>query len=425
MKYCSVSISKLLYPTLNKFTRRSLVAAEIATMSYFADVKANIRILAERLIETAKTSTNEEVLGGAKIRKRSLARFMKGSNPLSFNVQVYPDLIRSVNPFGSHMSLQIGETQSMSTLELASIMYNITKPTNPLPLQAPFFPNSHCVGVFRVAVAFISRQAALGQVGDIPAFVMNILAMMFDEKQICHVPWYASPAPNAIGRPAKKVVFDHYRSTSKLQEMGERAMMQVVDAESEALMADARLSASAALKDAKSPWCINSLTIGELPTIMHKQTLPSDFSIKHASLGKCDPYITETYEWVVKNYNGSLPIHKFALLVALMFSRVAPNLGHPPPPSNLRTLGQTRNGITAHVRSAPWIAHETGNNKGCIAALPFIVMVTTAIIAMADVTSPLRKYVKATSNIGTWSRKHCEFCACFLTARSDHLCAHP
>lgn len=378
-------------------------------MSYFEDIKYNIRIHAERLITQALATNDEQAIAWAKVRRRSLAKFLKGRNPMSYHVSVYPDLIRAVNPPGAHLSLQTGDTQSMSTLELASLMYNMTKPINPSALQAPFFPKSACVGVFRVAVAFIERQASLGQMGDAGVFVKSIFAMIFDEKQIAHVPWSAPIAPHTIGRPSRRVVFDFFRSTSKLQERGERAMMHVVSAEEQALMADTRLAESAALSDANSPWCINPLTIGDLPSIMHKQTLPSDFKIEHASLGACDAYVTSTYDWVVKEYDGARPLHKFALLVGHMFSRIAPLLSHPAPPSNLRQIPVGDNSMTLHIRAVPWIKSATRGEKGLTATLPFIVMVTTTIIALADEKSPLRQYMGAhEGSLGIWTRKHGE-----------------
>lgn len=139
MKFCSVTISKILYPTLNNFTRRSLVAAEIAVLSYFADVKANIRILSERLIGEGLASHDEDIIAGAKIRRRSLVKFLRGRTPLSYGAHVYPDLMRSVNPAGHHMSLQVGDPKSMSSQEVAGLMYNMTKAINPIGLQPPFF----------------------------------------------------------------------------------------------------------------------------------------------------------------------------------------------------------------------------------------------------------------------------------------------
>lgn len=425
MKFCSVTISKILYPTLNNFTRRSLVAAEIAVLSYFADVKANIRILSERLIGEGLASHDEDIIAGAKIRRRSLVKFLRGRTPLSYGAHVYPDLMRSVNPAGHHMSLQVGDPKSMSSQEVAGLMYNMTKAINPIGLQPPFFPKSNCVGVFRVAVEFISRQASLAQIGDTPTFVKNILAMILDEQLVAHVPWSPPPNPRAIGRPTRKVAFDFYRSTSKLQEMGERAMMLVVNADDEVLLADSRLAASAALQDAKSPWIMNSLTIGEIPTILHKQTLPSDFSIAHASVGKSEPFVTETYEWAIKHYNGTSPIHKFALVAAHMFSRIAPKLAHPPAPSNLRSMPLGGNTITQHVRAARWIVHDGSDNRGVTASLPFIVMVTTTIMALMDEMSPLRLYMKDHhGSQGAWARKNGKSLLIYALSRTSVSCYH-
>ncbi|KAF7975169.1 hypothetical protein HWV62_10357 [Athelia sp. TMB] len=169
------------------------------------------------------------------------------------------------------------------------------------------------------------------------------------------------------------------------------------------------------LVDAEAPWCINSLTIGELPTILHKHKLPNDFLISHASLGSAKSYISATYDWVIEHYDGAIPTHKFALLVAYLFSRVAPKLGHEGAPNKISAMKGSTKDITEHVRHVAWVpATETKNSssrKGVTKTLPFIVMITTTIIALSDPLSPLRKYMAAHNNsLGPWSQKHGSKC---------------
>ncbi|KAF7975596.1 hypothetical protein HWV62_9163 [Athelia sp. TMB] len=184
------------------------------------------------------------------------------------------------------------------------------------------------------------------------------------------------------------------------------------------------------LVDAEAPWCINSLTIGELPTILHKHKLPNDFLISHASLGSAESYISATYHWVIKHYDGASPIHKFALLVSYLFSRVAPKLGHGGAPNNISTMKGSTKDITEHVRQVAWVpAAETkssSSRKGVTKTLPFIVMITTTIIALSDPLSPLRKYMAAHNNsLGPWSQKHgSKFINAFNLVRMGVAYAH-
>lgn len=408
MRFCSTTLPSYFHPKLNIFTRRSIAAAQIATMSYLADVKANVRLHAESIIALGLASPDEELKASARARKGHLRRFLQGDNPLSYDVLVYPALIRTVNPVGSPVALQLGDSESLSTLELAALFYNMGKDINPIPMQAPLWLKAPCFGVFKVAISFIAAQASLAEVGDIPAFVKNIIALVFDEKEISHVPWSPPSPPNMVGRHRSKVVFNYFRSTAKALETGHRAIMKVVSAEEEAQLTDTHMAVAAAKQDSKAAWCINPLSIGEVPSILHKQTLPEDFSIAQASLAGAETFVVETYEWAARNYNGANPFHMFALLVAHIFSKIAPNLGHPPAPPELQHLKRGSPHIGMTVRASAWVPEsKASRQKGLIAPLPFIVMVTTTIMAMADPTSPLRRYMKhPTYSQGSWSHKH-------------------
>ncbi|KAF7970095.1 hypothetical protein HWV62_25024 [Athelia sp. TMB] len=341
-----------IYPLRSKHTRRSLVAADIALSSYLSDIKANVRAIVEGMIEEGLKSLDEDDINRARQRKVSLRMWLASDKPLSWDVKAYPPLL-ALNPTGAASALPKGRDHAMSTLELAKLIYNMAKHNNPIPLQPPFFAKAPSFNIFRVAIEFITAQATLADVENKPAYVKNIFAMLFDDKEINHVPWSAPPTPNVVGRPHRKVVFTHWRSTSQLLETGQRAIMQVVNAEEQAVLADELLARNTALQDAKSPWCINTLTINELPSILHKQSGPDDFLINHASLGKVDPFIIATYQWAICCFNGTNPVHMCALAVSHIFSRQAPNLGRPDAPASISSLKNDSTALTAHVCAAP------------------------------------------------------------------------
>lgn len=403
MHFLSVTMPKDWHPKLNVYTRRTLLAAKIAVKCYLGDVKANIRAHVEEMINEGLHSLSEDEINAAQARRQTLRKWLRSDFPLGYGDHIYPALLRAITPNGCPLSMPLGNADSMSTLELATLIYAMVRQDRPKPLQAPLIARSASLTVFRVAVKYMHAQALAGNVTDQAGFVIHALAEQFDDMQVAHVPWSA-PAVGTVC--SRKVTFRFWRSTGKRQERGERAMMKVVDAQERAAMTDVLMARQAALMDAKAPWTLHSLTIGDLPSIQHKHTLPEDFTVAHATLSSDVGFIAETYEYVSNHYDGNKPIHKFALLVSLMFARMAPNLLHGPVPPGIASRKGSTAEVTAAVRSSPWISEEK-QRRGVTATLPFIVMVTTYIIALAEEGSPLRVYMcENKGKLGDWAKKH-------------------
>lgn len=406
MQFLTVSMPKDWHPKFKEWTRRSLLAAHIAVTAYIADIRSNIAALVQPRIDEALSSDDVDDIEAGRERKRVLAVWCRADFPLGFGEHVYPALLRSLAPEGTTPSLSLGNNKSLSTLELASLMCDIVRPVRPLPLQAPLFAKSRSLTIFRVAIPYMYYQAKQNGAPDPSAFATYALAQVLDDNQVAHVPWSAPMASDAVGRPVRKVDFSFWRRTSKSEEIGHRALMKVVDAQEHAALTDQHTARKLALRDAKAPWAIHPMTIGELSAVLHKVVLPTDFSRAHASLSPNDGYISETYDWVFTHYDGAKPVHRFALLVAHMFSRMAPNLGHPPMPPGVLTMRGKSAQITAAVRRSPW---TFDGRRGVTATEPFVVMLTTTIIALTEDKSPLRRYMRKNGNsLGEWTAKHGE-----------------
>lgn len=391
------------HPKLGDRARRCLLAAHIAVTSYVSDVKINIRALVQVMVDEGLASHDHDDHTTAVERRRFLKVWLKCDHPLGFGEQAFPALLRAISIPGRTPRLVYGNKKAMSTLELSWLICEIVRVGHVGGVEAPLIAKSPSLAVFRVAVAYMLKQATQGDFSDPASFVAHAIAQTFDRHHVAHVPWSPLPTAATAGRPLRKVNFHFWRSTSKTQDDEHLAHMKVVDAQAHASMADDRMAHQAALTDAKAPWALLPLTIGELPSIMHKVTLPDDYSLSHASLSPNDGYITDTYEWVSTHYNGANHMHMFALLVAHIFSRMAPNLGHPPMPRGL-VKGNTRD-VTAAVRTAAWIFDD---RRGVTDPDPFVIMVSTYIIAMVEDKDqcPLGKYLVKTKSLGPWAKKH-------------------
>ncbi|KAF8872030.1 hypothetical protein BD779DRAFT_1679983 [Infundibulicybe gibba] len=162
--------------------------------------------------------------------------------------------------------------------------------------------------------------------------------------------------------------------------------------------------------DKNAPWSIPS-TLSEMKDLWQKNILPQDWDLKHASLDRLrlnpdSEYVAHAYDYVAKNFTSSNWVHHLALIIGILFSRVAPTIFWS------KDLGYTNHtdsaSITAHIRSFPWIKSQSKYHKGVTSPMPFITMVTTTLISFLDPLSPFYSYLDRQNNQQgkPWTSKH-------------------
>ena len=102
------------------------------------------------------------------------------------------------------------------------------------------------------------------------------------------------------------------------------------------------------------------------------------------------------------SFNPDLTNHRLGIVLAIMFSKLLPNIAFP---KSWDFDPQTD--VTAKVRELTWIAP---NHKGVSQTEPFITMMSTTIIAILDKESPLRIHMALNNNAlgDPWMEKHGE-----------------
>ncbi|KAF7973291.1 hypothetical protein HWV62_15669 [Athelia sp. TMB] len=409
MRYASVILPAGVYPQYLLATRRCLVVGCIAVEAFLADVRALVSEGVKQDTADALQSTDERAVDLAQERLQHLKTWMTGDKLEQFSLGgLYAPLMRAVNPPRSPLALVLGDKQSMSTLELAALIYDGIKPGSRVVKKPPFWKGASSINVFRVAFKVMSELADRGDGLDRPALFKRIIALVFDDLKIFFIPWSPPHLPNVIGRAPSKTSHRFWRMTSKVSATAQTGLIQVMRADEILSMEDSNIASAAQLSNAKAEWTINDRLIKDMPAILHKTELPADFDIIHASIAaNTDPYVFDTYQFVKGHYRGHKVTHQFALLVAHIFSRVSPKLSHPSPSVQAGEIAKGQTALmTQRVRNEPWIIPK-GIRKGLTERLPFIVMVTTSIIALAEPSSPLRVYLERQKGLGTiWTTKH-------------------
>ena len=163
-----------------------------------------------------------------------------------------------------------------------------------------------------------------------------------------------------------------------------------------------------ASENPSAPWTIPG-KLREMGSLWKKTSLPTDWDLKHASIAHAQSredykYIAETYEHVKSIYDGSNWRHHMGLVWGILFSRVVPMVSH----TRLESYPSISDpkAITKWVRGIPWT--KTTRTRGNTAPEPYLVMVSTTIIALRDVNSPLSIWAQKKNNaLGKpWTDKH-------------------
>lgn len=179
------------------------------------------------------------------------------------------------------------------------------------------------------------------------------------------------------------------------QEVQEQQLSQVV--------------ANIASHDPSAPWSVPTV-LSDMGVLWRKMSLPREWSLENASSQSSahtddGAHIHETYKYVAEKYDGNLWWHHMALVWAILFSRVPPNL-FPPKDYPYESLSSAAD-ITQQIRNVPWVA--TGKSRGGVSEWkPFIPLLSTSIIALLDADSPLRVYMCAHKDAmgSSWTNKH-------------------
>jgi hypothetical protein len=177
-------------------------------------------------------------------------------------------------------------------------------------------------------------------------------------------------------------------------------------------------------EDPHAPWELPG-RLSDMKELWGKQCLPTCWKLKLASLpsgsrkgdGK---YVVDTYQFVLDYYDGGDWAHHLALIIAICFSTVVPDICFP---SSVEITSQDSLGATNEIRNMEWVPAQSASHRGTVALLPFIVMMSTTLIGFWDVRCPLAKHIKSNNNVlgKHWTSKHGTYIDYFCVDLSHSL----
>lgn len=369
------------------------------------DVKELVTKHVKKSIKAGLNDTNKEMNELAHNRKKWLAIWENREFPLTWNSVnsdkgSYDSLLVILNEDPSQRCLQ-GLTHSSSSLTysgLASLLVAFAS-SSTSQVRAPIVTNGYFCTALPLAVKLMARFKP--ENSTMAEFATHILVTMFRKMEIHFLPWHRDPT--GVGATPRAVQADWWMVIDRKTTPVSMARPSTTSQTSTSI---ALLKAA---EDLSAPWNIPA-KLRDMGTLWRKKVLPNEWNIKKASVEHArafehSRYVAETYDYVGSNYDGTNWRHHMALVWAILFSRVVPFVAHQKPTNYPKESGSTQ--ATKMVRGIPWI--KAGEKRrGVTDPLPYITMMSTAIIALRDPNSPLS--IQAGKNkdaVGKpWTDKH-------------------
>jgi hypothetical protein len=285
MNFATITMPPNVFPSHSKSLRHCLIAADIAITRFIVDVKLLVRAGVEADTSAALSSEDGALKAAAERRLDQLSIWLESPEPLGYGEDTYVPLLRAINQPNAATRLPLGNAQSMSTIELASLLYSMGKQVSPQIVQAPIYSKGSFLPVLKVAIIYISQRALASGRDDPEMYITRVLAMILDNHKVHHIPWSPPPLPNARpGRQVRKPLFNWWRSTSKSLETGHTAAMQVLQMDETEDLLLRNVAVSAQRNDVTAAWTMSDHSIDGIHMYLAKQILPDDFKIANASL---------------------------------------------------------------------------------------------------------------------------------------------
>ncbi|KAG2133427.1 hypothetical protein BD769DRAFT_1386133 [Suillus cothurnatus] len=244
---------------------------------------------------------------------------------------------------------------------------------NPTPRrQPPFITGGHFLAVMWVAIDEMKQCASRDSVEgkDVDLFISEMISHVCQSLKINHIPWSMNQVGGG-GTPSSIIIHDVWlnlgataipRPPSSASFLTRQESLQIIALNS---------STQIQLEDSQGDWSANDVHLNNFASVAHKVMTSSP------------QYIIDTYDYVQTTFISSVPIHQLALFVSMAFSSLLPNIY---PPKIWGDVPKEAQELAFYIRNLEWVSRQ---KKGISELEPFITMMSTFIIALYELESPI------------------------------------
>jgi hypothetical protein len=333
----------------------------------------------------------------ARSRRQALKKWMtENANPLAWDSDAAASgnfallsLILCVDPNAENPTLILSKSHvTYEGLVLLLITY-ATAPNQKRP--APMTKDGGFQYLLPIAYEMVAKLIPPGN--DVKSGFSSLFIDMMKSMRIHLLPWHKN-SPNAYATD-----LDIWVSLRPKKGHISSAPLTIQD----------RIQMAAdkvAREDPQAPWDLPE-RLSDMNQFWTKQCLPACWSLSLASLSnkQSQGYVGETYRFVSQQFDGENWKHHLALVIAICFSRVVPDICFINE-TDVSSSDPLR--ATSEIRNMEWVPAQSTSRRGTVVPFPFIVMMSTALIGFWDSRSPLAKHLVSNNNVlgKPWTDKH-------------------
>lgn len=364
-------------------------------------VAAGVQTSIKRQLDNPDKSINHKGLS----RKKDLTQWQKTVYPLAWG----PDCSHATETYALLVNILLEDPNCNAHLQHASEHISYIELAKKLVKMAT--PNSLVAAPVRLHGSFLpALKTALKLMDSIwtdPScnFSAQTLSFMMQKMNIHFVPWHKETVGG--NSRARAVVYDWW-ITIEHNVDGKDGSGKKFQSREDTCVA---VADTTALSDPFAPWDI-PYDLHQMGRLWDKKIRPRDWKLSEASLTPTG-YVQQTYVYVDEHFSGNTWWHHMALVWAILFSRLTPHVFRDRNAS-IDATGEVE--ITKQIRRLEWMSTTSDSHKGCTMPMPYVTMLSTAIIAMLDKQSPLWKEYKNGGFGKVWSDKHGKIRVSFISS---------
>lgn len=401
--------------TTHEPTARALAIADVMINVLIEDMKA---MVSQDIRKDIADSTEDDIalltpLNAHHHNKRttSLDTWLTSAYPFAHgyggghNMEVYSLLNQAVNSDVANIANGLPNplNERITITALAEGLYTsaINSHGNGA-VTAPLRRKGTALSVFRCG---IDTMTPYGPVDATPAklkeWIVNVIEVAIQKNKIMFIPWCAPTAAGGRTRTPSTwswIPIDMpstHSGTSQLTRFTRMSQAVLSVAEQHAkLVADA--TETAKQDNEMAAWSALEKPLCFLGTHIRRRIPPKEFDIKYAAVkapkSDDEPDVNHAlYTWLVDELNLYDPIHQLALYIAIMFSRIPPNISFPQTSRKTFSLRDPKNvaSICEDIRTAAWIPPPNGDVSGKSEGLPYITLFVGYFLGLWSPNSPL------------------------------------
>ncbi|KAH9028468.1 hypothetical protein EDB83DRAFT_2678647 [Lactarius deliciosus] len=403
------------HSSFSSVENRAVHVSVIAFQALFDDVKKLVadgvrRDVAAIISDAPDKEAVDVAIARGTERESFLKHWLTIQRPLAFGQvdkqNTYVSLLQAVvaDPdLISHGLCNFTE-HAMTPTTFVNSLIAMSSPTDPSLPVAPVMSSGSFLPLLKEAHSLILSLTHVSASDDQHALLRRSFIHTLSHLLIRFVPSHR-PRSSSSGASPRVPVFDSWASLG-LQDNARKIIP--LQGPSRSLPNPSQLAAQSALRtalvdDAAAEWSVEGITIPLIHTILNKSSLPIDFVTPFQGGVS---YVDDTYAWVRHNYDPRKPVHRLALVVAIIVSHFLPCI-FPPRPLPSRPFKPDFNAYQVYQAycTLPWEGRQ--GKRGVSDRLIYISMFTTFIIAIYEPQSPLGSKLAKTTKIGApWSDKH-------------------